>query len=265
MRISELHIYPIKSLGGISLSESQLGKAGLQYDRQWMLVDRNGKFLSQRSLPQMALFQVALKGDQLQITHKGEHSGNGIQIPVSADSGELRRVSIWEDEVNALAVAPLADEWFSDMLRSPCSLVKMSPQHKRWLKKKYQINREHVGFADSMPILLIGQSSLEDLNQRLQTPVPMSRFRPNIVFTGGPAYMEDTWDRFTIGSASFKITKPCARCVMITVDQESGEKGKEPLLTLAQYRKQGKKVMFGQNALVLQECQVRVGDSLQPG
>lgn len=263
MKISELHIYPIKSLAGISLSESQLGKSGLKYDRQWMLVDRNGKFLSQRSLPQMALFQVALQGDQLQITHIGEHSGNGIQIPVSADSGELRKVSIWEDEVNALAVDPLADEWFSDMLHLPCSLVKMSAQHKRWIKKKYQVNGEHVGFADSMPFLLISQSSLDDLNERLITPVPMSRFRPNIVFVGGPAYIEDTWNQFTVGSVPFKITKPCARCVMTTVDQKSGEKGKEPLATLAQYRKQGKKILFGQNGIVLEESRVAVGDVLQ--
>ncbi|MDN3686840.1 MOSC domain-containing protein [Cyclobacterium jeungdonense] len=263
MKISELHIYPIKSLGGIALTESQAGISGLKYDRQWMLVDRNGKFLSQRSLPQMALFQVALKNDALHIVHK-KHLDKGIQIPVSADVGELKKVSIWDDELPALAIDPLADEWFSDLLHFPCSLVKMSPLHKRWLKKKYQINREYVGFADSMPFLLIGQSSLDDLNARLETPVPMSRFRPNMVFSGGSPYIEDTWDRFSVGTVPFKITKPCARCIMTTVDLASGEKGKEPLSTLAQYRKQGKKILFGQNGIVLEESRIAVGDVLQP-
>lgn len=263
MKISELYVYPIKSLRGIALTESHAETPGLKYDRQWMLVDRNGKFLSQRSLPQMALFQVALENDTLHVVHD-KHSDKGIQVPLSADVGKLTQVSIWEDEFPALAVDPVADEWFSDLLRFPCRLVKMSPHHKRWIKKKYQINREHVGFADSMPFLLIGQSSLDDLNNRLETPVPMSRFRPNIVFSGGSPFIEDTWNHFSIATAPFKITKPCARCIITTVDQKSGEKGKEPLSTLARYRKQGKKVLFGQNGIVLRECRISVGDRLQP-
>ncbi|SEJ39339.1 hypothetical protein SAMN05192553_103649 [Cyclobacterium xiamenense] len=261
--LSGLYIYPIKSLGGISLSGSKVHQSGLQHDRQWMLVDAQGTFMSQRSLPHMALLQVSLSEDGLYLTHKLQ-KGSGLHIPFSADTGRLLEVRIWDDSVDALEVDPAADEWFSDMLHTSCKLVKMSSSHKRWLKKKYQVNQEHVGFADSMPFLIIGQSSLDDLNKRLDTPVPMDRFRPNMVFTGGPAYVEDGWDRFFLGSVPFKITKPCARCVMTTVDQQRGTKNREPLYTLSRYRKLGKKVLFGQNGIALDEGYITCGDAILP-
>ncbi|NHE57791.1 MOSC domain-containing protein [Cyclobacterium plantarum] len=261
MQVTSINIYPIKSLPAISLTESLVEICGLQYDRQWMLVDRQGKFLSQRTHPEMSLFQVKLKKDHLLLSHK-LHKNTMFRLPFSVNSGKKKKVTIWEDQIEASLAGQNADEWFSDLLHIDCQLVKMGMNEKRWVKEKYQVNREHVSFADSMPFLIIGQSSLDDLNSRLDKPVPMNRFRPNIVFSGGPAFAEDGWDRFEIGGVTFKNTKPCARCIMTTIDQDSGKKGKEPLYTLSQYRKSGKKILFGQNLIALNSGKIAIGDSI---
>lgn len=261
MQVSAIHVYPIKSLAGLSLSSSQVEITGFQYDRQWMLVDKQGKFLSQRTHPEMALIQVNLEKDQLLLSHKF-YTNAFFRLPFIMDSGKKKQVSIWEDQLEASLPGPEVDEWFSDLLHMDCQLVKMGTSEKRWIKEKYQVHREHVSFADSMPYLIIGQSSLDDLNSRLDTPVPMERFRPNMVFSGGPAFAEDAWDRFTIGQVKFKSTKPCARCVLTTIDQNSGKKGKEPLYTLSQYRKSGEKIFFGQNLIALNRGTLAVGDNI---
>ena len=138
----------------------------------------------------------------------------------------------------------------------------MPPSTKRKLKPKYAVNGESVSFADGMPFLLIGQASLDDLNSRLDDPVSMNRFRPNLVFAGGSPFQEDEWDTIMIGNARFKITKPCARCVVTTVDQQTGQKSKEPLATLATFRNVDGKVMFGQNMLLLGGDRVQIGDQI---
>src|SRR5690606_28095292 len=129
----------------------------------------------------------------------------------------------------------------------------------RPVDKKYAVNQETVSFADAMPYLIIGQRSLDDLNDKLQEPLPMNRFRPNLVFSGGEAFAEDSWERVRIGECTFKVTKPCARCVLTTVDQETGNTGKEPLKTLATYRSVDKKVLFGQNMIALTTGTVKIG------
>ncbi|SHN18342.1 hypothetical protein SAMN04488057_109153 [Cyclobacterium lianum] len=258
-KVTSINIFPIKSLAGISIPRSRVEISGFQYDRQWMLVDSEGKFLSQRTLPEMALFQVKLEADHLLLSHR-EYENTRLRLPVAMDSGERRKVRIWEDQVEASFIGKEADEWFSDLLHRKCHLVKMPANEKRWIPEKYQFRREHVGFADSMPFLIIGQSSLDDLNGRLETPVPMDRFRPNIVFSGADAFAEDTWDRFSIGPVNFKVTKPCARCIMTTVDQNTGRKGKEPLHTLARYRRKENKIFFGQNLIALNEGDLAIGD-----
>lgn len=261
IQVTAINIYPIKSLAGISLPGSQVDITGLQYDRQWMLVDKQGKFLSQRTFPEMALIQVRLEPDHLLLSHK-LHKGSTFRLPFAMDSGKTKKVSIWEDQLEASLPGLEADEWFSELLKRDCQLVKMQTSVKRWIKQKYQVYGEHVSFADSMPFLIIGQSSLDDLNSRLDKPVPMDRFRPNIVFSGGPAFVEDGWDRLDIGQVKFKITKPCARCVMTTVDQSSAKKGIEPLYTLAQYRKNGNKILFGQNLIALNTGTIAKGDTI---
>lgn len=263
MYLTDIYIYPIKSLGGIRLNESVLEERGLKYDRRWMLVDKNGDFLTQRTLPQLALFQVELMTDGLNVYKKDDPETN-ILIPFESNTKVLIPVTVWDDTVIGQLVDNSISKWFTDQLNMDCDLVVMPESTQRKLNPKYAVNNESVSFADGMPYLLIGQASLEDLNTKLQNPVPMDRFRPNLVFSGGKAFEEDEWDKVKIGKSLFKITKPCARCVMTTIDQKTGIKGKEPLKTLAKYRTISNKVMFGQNMSLLEGLTISVGDAVSP-
>ncbi|HSF53333.1 MAG TPA: MOSC N-terminal beta barrel domain-containing protein [Algoriphagus sp.] len=261
--VQDIFIYPIKSLGGIRLSEAVVEEKGFQYDRRWMLVDEEGVFVTQREYPKLALLAVALGEFGLIVSHKLEKE-NSIEIPFERAAGPELMVTIWDDQVVAKIVDPDIDHWFSDILGFRVSLVMMPESTHRKVSSKYAVHAESVSFADGMPYLLIGQESLNDLNSRLENPVPMNRFRPNIVFSGGSAYLEDSLRKIKIGELEFQIVKPCARCVMTTVDQEKGVKGKEPLKTLASYRTINNKVYFGQNVVALQSGKINVGDLIMP-
>ena len=263
MYLQDIYIYPIKSLGGIRLEESVLEERGLKFDRRWMLVDTEGMFLTQRTFPKMSLLQVEVGEGGLLVYHKQDNSLR-IEIPFLAQTKIFKSVIIWDDAVVGQIVDEKISKWFSEILGMDCDLVIMPESTERKLYPKYAVNDESVGFADAMPYLLIGQASLDDLNAKLDSGVPMDRFRPNLVFSGGSPFEDDAWDKIQVGAAVFKITKPCARCVMTTVNQETAEKGKEPLKTLATYRTFDHKVMFGQNMLLLQGTKIRVGDGLTP-
>jgi uncharacterized protein len=260
--VQNLYLYPIKSLGGISVQEAQVEERGFKYDRRWMLVDQSGGFLTQRQHPQLALLQVALSESELSVISKVDPSRE-ISFDLEMNSGKEMQVSVWGDVVTALQVAPAVSAWFSDFLGMNVDLVRMPDSSHRKLDPRYAVQEESVSFADGMPYVIIGQASLDELNGRLADPVGMDRFRPNLVFSGGEAFTEDQFKQLQIGEVEFQVVKPCARCVMITVDQERGTKGKEPLATLATYRSQGSKVYFGQNAVALSQGIVRVGDPIQ--
>jgi uncharacterized protein YcbX len=262
--VQNLYLYPIKSLGGISVPEALVEERGFRYDRRWMLVDKKGDFVTQRQHPQLALLQVSLSKTQLEVVSKGDPSQR-IAFDLNLASNQELQVSIWGDQVLARVVSAELSRWFSDFLQMELDLVVMPESSQRKMDPRYALQGESVSFADGMPYVMIGQSSLDELNQRLEVPVAMDRFRPNLVFSGGEAYAEDQFKQLQIGEVEFQVVKPCARCVMITVDQEKGTKGKEPLATLATYRSQGSKVYFGQNAVALAPGMVRVGDFIQQG
>ena len=243
------------------MQEAEVEERGFKYDRRWMLVDPSGEFLTQRQHPQLALLQVALGTSELTVFSKVDPSRE-ISFDLEMNSGKEMQVKVWGDEVAALQVAPAVSAWFSDFLGMDVELVVMPESSHRKLNPRYAVQEESVSFADGMPYVIIGQASLDELNGRLADPVGMDRFRPNLVFSGGDAYAEDQFKQLRIGEVDFQVVKPCARCVMITVDQEKGTKGKEPLATLATYRSQGSKVYFGQNAVALTQGIVRVGDEL---
>jgi uncharacterized protein len=259
--VQNLYLYPIKSLGGISVQEAEVEERGFKYDRRWMLVDPSGEFLTQRQHPKLALLQVALGKSELTVFSKVD-SSRKITFDLEMNSGKEMQVKVWGDEVAALQVAPTVSAWFSDFLGMDVELVVMPESSHRKLNPRYAVQEESVSFADGMPYVIIGQASLDELNGRLADPVGMDRFRPNLVFSGGDAYAEDQFKQLQIGEVEFQVVKPCARCVMITVDQEKGTKGKEPLATLATYRSQGAKVYFGQNAVSLTQGIVRLGDPI---
>jgi uncharacterized protein YcbX len=259
--LSEIWIYPVKSLGGIRLSSSKVMGKGLQYDRRFMLVDEGGMFMTQRVFPKMALFKVAMDKEQVIVTHTGE----SISFPaVPSTTQETKPVQIWNDLVMANEVSSQISKWFSERLDKPCKLVFFPEENPRAVDPQYKVNDEHVGLADAYPLLIIGQSSLNDLNGRLAEPLPMNRFRPNLVFTGGEPYEEDNWRNFSVGKTRFIGVKPCARCVLTTVNQDTGIKGIEPLKTLATYRSRNNKIYFGQNVVVVDPLEINEGDIVTP-
>lgn len=247
LTISALYIYPIKSLGGIPVRTAMLTDRGFAYDRCWMLVDQDNNFLTAREHPEMALIKTELLQDGLLVRHISRDFGT-YQVPLQP-SGDRCTVKVWEDTCEAQYVNKEADSWFSRALDIPCRLVYMPESTRRKVDPDYAHGNEITSFSDGFPLLLIGQASLDDLNSRMSIPLPMERFRPNIVFTGGAPFQEDEMKVFRIADTSFYGVKPCARCVMTTIDTATGEKGKEPLRTLSQYRLRGNKVLFGQNLL----------------
>jgi uncharacterized protein YcbX len=262
--LTDIYIYPIKSLGGVRVDQAIVEPQGLQYDRRWLLVDENNQFLTQRVFPEMAFLQVHIQPNGLQITHKQKLTENlFISFDTQNYQKETRTVTIWDDQVTAVEVSPEVSAWFSRILQINCYLVYMPPTTQRPVDTRYALNQEVVSFADAYPILVIGQASLDDLNSRLAVPVPMNRFRPNLVFSGSAPFAEDTWRDFTINNQKFTGVKLCSRCVMTTVNQDTAEKEVEPLRTLATYRTINKKVMFGQNVLPHSPGEtLRIGDAI---
>lgn len=261
LKISGLFIYPIKSLGGIALNKAQVTSRGLEHDRRWMLVNEQNRFLSQREIPEMALLYVELTAKGLLVMHK-QQPEEFVAIPFLFDANEEAVCTIWDDECQAEFVDTEIDKWFSKILKVKCRLVYMPANTKRFVDQRYAGPQQITSFADAYPFLLIGEASLEELNGRLKEPVLMDRFRPNIVFLGGEAFQEDQMAQFKIGDLNFYGVKPCARCPVITIDQESGIAGKEPLKTLAAYRKKNNKVYFGQNLVHDGKGSISVGDEL---
>jgi uncharacterized protein len=258
--LSEIWIYPIKSLGGIRLQQAHVLEKGLEFDRRWMLVDEHNRFITQREHPQLALFQLTLSNEQLAIKHLT--NGASVQFNVDTFSTYEETVTIWDDQVQAVEVDKQLSQWFSKQLRMKCRLMYFPETNSRPVDKEHAKRNENVSFADGYPFLIIGQASLDDLNSRLQTPVTMQRFRPNFVFTGGEPYEEDYWKNFTIGEVKFTGVKNCSRCVLTTVDPNTGRKGKEPLATLSLYRKRNNSIYFGQNLLAVNYNTVNEGDAI---
>jgi uncharacterized protein YcbX len=249
IRLSEIWIYPIKSLGGIRLQKARVLAKGLEHDRRWMLVDEQNRFITQREYPQLALFQLTISNDQLSIVHQANL--DSIQFRMNTHEKTFEAVTIWDDQVQSAEVDKHISAWFSDQLNMKCRLMYFPESNSRPVDPAYAIQNEQVSLADGYPFLIIGQSSLDDLNARLPQPITMQRFRPNFVFTGGEPYEEDDWKNFTIGDVNFIGVKNCSRCVLTTVDPTTGVKGKEPLQTLSTYRKRNNKIYFGQNLLCL--------------
>ncbi len=250
LTLTELWIYPVKSLGGVRVPSARVNPKGLEHDRRWMLVDEKGQFLTQRAVPTMALLNVATEPDKLIVTDS--RSLAVIHIPLhQTPTGCEEEVVVWNDRVLAHEVSPETSAWFSERLEKPCRLVWFPEQNIRTADPTYAGDGQNVSLADGFPFLIIGEESLNDLNRRLAEPVPMNRFRPNFIFQGGAPFAEDQWHEFTIGVSRFRSVKPCGRCVMTTVDQRTALRGDEPLRTLSTYRKQNGSVLFGQNLVTV--------------
>ncbi|MBI3737116.1 MOSC domain-containing protein [Candidatus Sumerlaeota bacterium] len=260
--ISALHTYPVKSCAGIASESLEIGPRGPALDRNWMIVGADDCiFLSQRSFPRMALIQPAMEADHLRLSAPGMDE---LRVPISGGGDKPVRARVWLDLCDGFDDGDAAAEWLTAFLRIRCRLVHMAEGYFREVDPKYSASPASAGFADAFPILLLSEASLENLNQKLASPVPMDRFRPNIVVRGCASHAEDTWKRIKIGGIEFDVAKPCVRCTITTIDQKTAEKcGPEPLQTLATYRKEAAGVMFGQNVINRGTGRLSVGDSIE--
>jgi uncharacterized protein YcbX len=258
--LSGLYVYPIKSCGGVALESAAVSATGLRHDRRWMLVDGAGGFLSQRRLPRMALISVRFAPERLIVGAPGMPD---LEVPLHPETADLVDVCLWGDAGRGAPVGDEADRWFAEFLEFPCRLVYKPDEDVRLVDSLYAGDGDQVGFADGFSFLLISEGSLDDLNGRLEEPVQMNRFRPNLVVSGCEPYAEDGWSRIRVGSVPFRVAEPCPRCAITMVDQETGARGKEPLRTLATYRRSGEGVLFGRNLIHASLGTVRVGDPVE--
>ncbi|MEO3407000.1 MOSC N-terminal beta barrel domain-containing protein [Mucilaginibacter sp. CAU 1740] len=260
LQLSQLFIYPIKSLGGISVQSAEVTSRGFKHDRRLMLVNEYGHFMTQREFAKMALLKTIIEGNGIRVSNQ---NGNSVLIPFDIDKQPLHQFAVWDDTCMGQYINDAIDEWFTQTLDIKCRLVYMPDDSEREVDQRYAKPGMITSFADAYPFLLIGQSSLDDLNKRMALPLPMDRFRPNIVFTGGEAYSEDLMNQVEISGITFYGAKLCARCVLTTIDQQTAAKAKEPLKTLASYRMKNNKIMFGQNLVHENTGTISVGDELK--
>ncbi len=262
LKLSQIYIYPIKALGAISLQSSKVEARGLQYDRRWMLVTPKGKFITQRQFPALCMLQPSITDQGILVENKQQTNMPALFIPFEIESGKDIQVRIWNDSCQASTVSEEADKWLSEALGGDFHLVYMPDSSERKVDPEYAKQGEIVSFADGYPFLIIGQASLDQLNAKLQQAVEMIRFRPNFVFTGGNAQQEDEWTHFRIGNVDFEGVKLCARCSVPNINPSTAEQGAEPTISLATYRRQNGKIMFGQNLLSSGNGRVQVGDEI---
>lgn len=255
--LSSLIYYPIKACRGHEVESWNVGRMGLERDRRMMIVTPDGEFLTQRQISKLALINPALNDDVLTLSAPNMDS---LQVAIRT-SGHSWPVNIWKSKgVQAVDQGEEAVEWLSEFLNTSVRLVHIADGYKRLVNQEYAVNADdHTGFADGYPILIISEESLQDLNSRLETPVPMNRFRPSIVIKGCEPYAEDTWNRIQVGDVKLAIVKPCARCEVTTIDKETLERKKEPLKTLGKYRKHALGAIFGQNVIPLSEGRLQLG------
>ncbi|MDB4939234.1 MAG: Flavodoxin reductase [Labilithrix sp.] len=269
MRLVEIHVYPLKGAGGIALERADVLAGGLRHDRRFMLLGADGSFLTQRQHPELALVTAAFTSlaDGTPALAVGTPGGGApTVVSLSPDAGPSKKprrtVRVWDDDVEAIDVEGPIAERLSEHLGARCSLVFMPDDVVRPVEEPYGAPGDRVGFADGFPVLLAANASLADLNARLATPVPMNRFRPNLVVDGGAAYDEERFGRARVGDVVFRMPKRCARCSVTTVDQRTAEVGKEPLRTLAAYRTESNKVYFAQNLIPEAAGTIAVGDEV---
>jgi uncharacterized protein YcbX len=244
--LSDIFIYPVKSLAGIRVSAWDVVETGLKYDRQWMLIDEDGQFLSQRRLPKMALIQTRLTDSDLILSAPNVAD---FHLPLKSKGGAIIQSTVWKDCCDAQHVSIDSDNWFSDVLEMPCQLVYLPTETKRGVDLDYANDADRVAFSDGFPFLIVSENSLNALNAELENPIEMARFRPNLVISGCEAYAEDCWREIRIGEIDFRLPKPCSRCSVPGINPQTAEVTKEPLTTLSRLRKWQNKIYFGQNAL----------------
>lgn len=244
--LSNIFIYPVKSLAGIQVSSWQVTEKGFLHDRKWMLIDSNNQFLSQRRLPKMALIKTQLTETELILSTA---TSGSISLDLFPQDGAEIISTIWKDQCLSKTLSKETDQWLSDFLGVDCKIVYQPDEVIRPVDPNYACASDKVNFSDGFPFLITSEASLSSLNQAMGLQLPMQRFRPNLVISQCESYAEDSWREISINNINFRLPKPCSRCAVPTIDIETAQTGKEPLTTLNRLRKWNKHVYFGQNAL----------------
>ena len=263
-KIVSIHLYPVKSLGGFPVTDAQVTPRGLQFDRRFMVVDSMGEFKTIREVPAMATVKTAMDGDELLMTNP---FGDIVRVPLAPPPQATREVRVWASRVQAHAVSDEADALLSECLGEEVQLMYMPDSTARTLKEGRGQAGDIVSFADGYPLLVASVSSLADLNRRIaangRDPVPMNRFRANVVIDGAEPFAEDRLGPMTLGNVAFRAASPCVRCQVTTTDQTTGEScGPEPLATLSTFRRTPDGPMFGTNCIPDAEGVIRIGDAV---
>lgn len=261
--VTQLFVYPVKGMGGISLTSAQATSRGLAHDRRFVVVDAEGHFLSQRELPRMATVWTEIDGDTLRLSAE---DAEPVEVPLEPSSGMPIAATVWNSTCRAILPSREADAWLRTVLGVDCRLAYMPESTVRESDTRFAGPGKRVGFADGYAYLVVSEASLADLNGRLSKPVSLSRFRPNIVVSDTAPFEEDSWGSIAIGSATLRLVKPCGRCSVTTVDPATGEvTGPEPLATLSGYRGSSQfGPRFGMNAVTDREGVIGVGDAVSP-
>jgi hypothetical protein len=262
LTVTDLFIYPLKGCGSIPLTEGHIAERGFAYDRRWMLVDEDHIFLDQIKQPRLASVSPRLTsaGVRVQAPHM-----QTLTIPSEPETDQFLTVKVQKKFCEAVVVNTETSDWFSDFLHRPCQLVYMPETTRRPVNPQYALHQDIVSFASGYPFHLVGQASLDSFNQRLAQPIPMNRFRPNVVIAGAEPFAEDHWQTIRINDQLFHLVRPCDRCAVTLVDQQTGERGgKEPLKTLANFRRFEKHILFGRYVLSSSlGGTVKVGDPVE--
>lgn len=250
MQLSRIHVFPVKSLAGLRRERWRLDARGLAWDRHWMVVTPDGKFLTQRQAAVMSQIHTRLEHGRLWLSHAAQ-----AELAVPASGGERRPVQVWGDTVEAEDLGDACAGWLAQAIGQPCRLVVFPHDVHRAVDPAYATPQDQVGFADGFPLLLLSEATLLDIKARIPDcdwtlDQLVRRFRPNLVVSGTEPYAEDQWRRIRIGGIDLRVVKPCSRCVIPTIDPDSGEKGREPVPTLAQYRRRADGAIYvGQNVI----------------
>jgi len=259
--VESLHIHPLKSGRAIDLSRAEVTALGLAGDRELMVVDPHGHFLTQRGHPRLALVEATIAAGRARLAAPGH---DAIDVAMTGPAGRSLRVEIWGEHVDALALDPALDAWMSTWLGTRAHVVRLADGVARVADQAWAAPEDVVGFADGFALLVTGTASLDALNATLERPVAMSRYRPNLVVRTREPWVEDTWRRIRVGAIELELVKPCGRCVTINIEQATGVSGREPLRTLARTRtlehRGQRRVVFGQNAVPRGVGVVHVGD-----
>jgi uncharacterized protein YcbX len=263
LTVQDLRIHPVKALRGYARETVSVAPWGIETDRRWMVVRPDGRFLTQRDFPAMARITAEATATGLVLSAEGRDAV-AVAFPDAATRA-LRQVTVWSDTVPALDAGPEAAAWLSTALEEACGLVYLADTRARPVDPEYGQPDDHAAFSDGFPVLLTTMASLKALNAALPEAIPMNRFRPNIVVDGAAPWAEDRWRRIRIGTIVFRVAKPCARCIVTTIDQHSGARPdkSEPLKTLSRIRRTAEGVIFGQNLIPETQGRIAVGDRVE--